>query len=307
VNSTFGDRAADGLGAILEVGQREVHDRRAGVAGQDARAAVVGHERANWGRRLPPAVRDMEDLQIAARNLAAERKRDPPQLGGELLVRQPGDKQRAVHVDHVGDSRGADRLTQYPDSPLADLEFLALVAQRERGVQPLVGLGRSVADGHLGNGYVIQRDVGDRTVEAADPHQHRLGSGAVAALDRQVHVVRQRVDRHVLDHDVAGLAAQEGADPRVDVLEVERPRPRPPGPGPRYRRRTASPRQSAFEPRTPAVRRARAASASSRIAALLFPCVPSASPCAGKVSFSSGGGPLRGRAGSSRPAASGMA
>ena len=45
---------------------------------------------------------------------------------------------------------------------------------------------------------------------------------AVAALDRQVDVVRQRVDRHVLDDDVGRLAAQERADARVDVLQVER-------------------------------------------------------------------------------------
>ena len=54
------------LAPAVEVGQREVHDRRAGVAGEDARAAVVGHERADRRRGLPLAVRDVEDLQAAA-------------------------------------------------------------------------------------------------------------------------------------------------------------------------------------------------------------------------------------------------
>jgi hypothetical protein len=164
----------------------------------------------------------MEDLQAAAGDVVAERERDAPQPRGELLVRQPGEEQFPPHVGHVGDGRGADRPPQDADSPLSDLELLALVAQRERGVQPLVVLGGGVADRHLRNGHVVQRDVGDRAVEAADPHQHSLGSIAVAALDREVHIVRHRVDRHVPDHDIAGLTAQERADPRVDVLEVER-------------------------------------------------------------------------------------
>jgi hypothetical protein len=83
-------------------------------------------------------VRDVEDLQAAASDVVAERERDPPQPGGELLVRQPGDEQCPAHIGHVGDGRGADRLSQDADSPLSDLELLALVAQRERGVQPLV-------------------------------------------------------------------------------------------------------------------------------------------------------------------------
>ena len=153
------------LAPSREVGEPEVHDRRAGVAGQDARAVVIGHERADRGRGLPLTVRDMEDLQAAAGHRGAEGERNAPQLGGELLVRQPGDQQRPARVGHVGDGRGTDRLPQEADLDRGELDFFPLVAERQRGVQPLVVLGGGVADRHRGEGHLVQRDIGDGAVE----------------------------------------------------------------------------------------------------------------------------------------------
>jgi hypothetical protein len=70
--------------------------------------------------------------------------------------------------------------------------------------------------------HVVERDVDDRAVKVIDSHEHSLAGVAVTALDRQVHVVRHRVHRHVPDDDVVGLAAEERADTHVDVLQVER-------------------------------------------------------------------------------------
>jgi hypothetical protein len=82
----------------------------------------------------------VEDLQAAACDPIAERERNTPQPGGELLVRQAGDEQRPACVGHVGDGRGADRLTQDADRALAELKFLPLVGERERDVKALVVL-----------------------------------------------------------------------------------------------------------------------------------------------------------------------
>jgi hypothetical protein len=96
------------------------------------------------------------------------------------------------------------------------------VPSGKRDVEPLVVLCGGVGDRHLSNGHVLERDVADRAVKAVDPHEHRPGAVAVTPLDGQVHVVRPRVDRHVLDDDVVGIATKERADTRVNVLQIER-------------------------------------------------------------------------------------
>ena len=167
----------------------------------------------------------MEDLQAVAGDVIPERERDPAQPGGELLVRQPRDQQRTrvcVDVGHVGDRRGPDRAPQDADRPPAVRDLLALVASGQRDVLPLIILGRGVADRRLRDRYLVERDVGNRAVGHADPHQHRLAGVTTAALHRQVHAVRYRVHRHVPDVDVAGRAAQIGTDPRIHVRQVER-------------------------------------------------------------------------------------
>jgi hypothetical protein len=68
----------------------------------------------------------------------------------------------------------------------------------------------------------LERDVGDGAVEAVDPHEHGLAGVTAPALDRQIHIARRRVHRHVRDDHVAGPAAEERTDTHVHVLQVER-------------------------------------------------------------------------------------
>jgi hypothetical protein len=74
-----------------------------------------------------------------------------------------------------------------------------------------------VADRRRREGHVIQRDVADGAVGTANPHRHRLGRIAVTALDRQVHVVRQRVD---------GSSASRDSGARLVVMNPGSRRPR---------------------------------------------------------------------------------
>ena len=116
-------------------------------------------------------------------------------------------------------------MAQQADRPLAELELFALVAERERDVQPLVVLGRGVADAASATGTsssgtsMIEpssRSIRTSTAWAASPRprwtdRYTLCDTGWTAMSRM--------------HDVAGLAAEERADPGVDVVHVERLRP----------------------------------------------------------------------------------
>ena len=50
---------------------------------------------------------------------------------------------------------------------------------------------------------------------------HGNGVGAAAARDRDVDVLRDRVDHHVLNQDLVGGGAEHGGDLLVDALDFE--------------------------------------------------------------------------------------
>jgi hypothetical protein len=170
----------------------------------------------------------MEDLQAGvddAARVGRERERNAPQLGGELLVRQARDEQKAVHVGQVGDRRGTDRLTQDAQRAFAEGDLLAFgLVERKCHVEPLVVLCWGVRERHLGDRDVDERKRRRRCVDGAETHQHRLAISTPATLHRQVHRRSGRMHRHIADEHVLRVTAQQRADAYIDVVEVERRR-----------------------------------------------------------------------------------
>ena len=222
----LGDRAADDLRVGLDVVEREVHDRRARVAGQDAPSILVGDERADRCGRLPLPVRHVEDLEVVGLDVAPERKRDAAQLRRELFVRESGHEQRIPDAGQVGDRRHADRTLQDADGAIAERELFATAIGGKRDVAAVVCLVGCVVELDRRGRYVGEIDVAQRSVEVVDAYEHRPSVVAVPALHREVHVVRHRVHREIADGHVAHRRAEVRRHPLVDVFEIERLRAR---------------------------------------------------------------------------------
>ena len=110
----LGDGRPLDVGARLQLGDGDLHQRRAGVGRQQVGlvADLVGHERPDRRLGLEPAVGAVVDLDRGAVEAFAERERDGDQPGGELLVGQAGDEDAAVDVGEVGDRLVAERLAR---------------------------------------------------------------------------------------------------------------------------------------------------------------------------------------------------
>ena len=93
----------------LEVGDRELDERRAGVAGDQILLVVdrVRHERVHRRTRLELPCDCRDRSRRSCRGRLGERIRDRAELRRELLVREPGDPEAAVGERHVGDDLGA--------------------------------------------------------------------------------------------------------------------------------------------------------------------------------------------------------
>jgi hypothetical protein len=63
MRTKLGHRLTHDVGPSLEVAQRELHHRSAGIAGQQASVVGERHEGADWRGGLVPAVGHMEYLQ----------------------------------------------------------------------------------------------------------------------------------------------------------------------------------------------------------------------------------------------------
>ena len=150
----LGDRPALELAAGLHIGERKVHDRRAGVAGQQAAVVVEGQEGADRRGRLVLAVRDVEDLQRPA------------------LLRPPNGNGMRRSVE-ANSSLDAPATISVP-STYARSVTVALRNGSRRDAQ------RGVPSGTLADPLVVPCRRGARRAARRRPRAHRRSHGAKA-------------------------------------------------------------------------------------------------------------------------------
>ena len=189
----LGDGGALHLVAGLEFGDRECAPAgcRCRRRGWPFRLDLVRHEGAHRRVGLEAAVRAVPDLDPGALAGGLEGERNAAQAGGELFVGEAGDQHLAIDVLQLGDGLHA--------LPV----LLRLIEQ--------------------GDGHVL--DVGERNfgelAARGGAQDHGNGIGAASARDRDVDVLRDRVDDDVLNQDLVGGRAEHGGDLLVDALDFE--------------------------------------------------------------------------------------
>ena len=195
----LGDRHAAHFLPWLQVADRELHERRAGVAGEQVLLSVerVGHERVDGRPRLHRPMVAVVNLDARAAVDVRERIRNRAKLRRELFIRQAGHPETAIRKRHVGD------------------DLRAWIGAR-RGIRR----GR-VLDLDALELQGLQRHVGNRS-RAVDAEQRRSGARALAAHHRHVGIARLRMHGEIGNDDFARTGAQERGELLIDRVEALR-------------------------------------------------------------------------------------
>ena len=195
----LGNRDAAHFLSRLQVADRKLHERRAGVAGKQMLLAVerVRHERVDGRPRLHGLVVAMVNLDARARIDAGERIRNRAELGRELFVGKAGHPETAIRERHVGDDLRARIGARRGIRRRRVLDFDPLEFQRR------------------------ERHVGDRA-RTVDAEQRRSGAGALAAHHRHVGIARPRMHGEIGNDDFARARAQERRELLIDRVEALR-------------------------------------------------------------------------------------
>ena len=204
----LGDRAAPDEGAGYQVGEWEVHHRRAGIGGQDAAAAVERDQGADRGGGLVLAVVHVIDLHRGGLRGAVEGEGDAPSrdVNSSLLVpatsNAPSTHAMSVMVERLRGTRATCRVV--PATSKASLPSAVPSIQTSWRSSSAEG-GSSKWSARRD---AVELDEG-QIPAGRDPDQRRRRVSATAAGDREVDGAGRGMHGHAADHGVVAVDPQQ--------------------------------------------------------------------------------------------------
>jgi len=133
----------------------------------------------------------------------------------------PAHEQRICGAGEIGDVAMADRALQDADRAIAERELVAAAVGGKRDVAAFIGFVGRIRRAGPTRSDVDEVDLCSPTLRPRRCGADRAGVVAVPALDRQVHLVRRRVDGEIIDRDVAHCGTEVRGHALVDVFEIE--------------------------------------------------------------------------------------